>query len=266
MNLSKHSCITRAIELLEKDNPISLRYACLEMRYCIEAICYDKARLYKKHLPDDVLEKWQPRKLIEALVEFDPYANQNFSMNIWSENPDGSKNKLIFSGAHMVLPFIILKKHYNRLGSYLHAPTLSQDKERNSLQTYKKLKDYLGRLIEQIRESAENTFDSNVAVTVSANCQECGQFLIRNAESLKDNPIVKCTNTRCQAEYDVRVEENASRWKLRTLDAECPVCKTKFFFGIHFLREGNTIKCVECNQKYIIGKEWVLLKTTDEKT
>jgi len=77
MYLSKHSCITRAKELLEKDDPISLRYACLEMRCCIEAICYDKAKLYRKHLTDDVIEKWQPIKLI----------------NIWSEKPDGSKNK-----------------------------------------------------------------------------------------------------------------------------------------------------------------------------
>lgn len=258
MSLSKHSCIVRALELLKNDDPISIRYACLELRYCIEAISYEKAKLYRKHLPYEVVAKWQPRKLIDALVEFDPYVNENFSINLWFENQDGSKDKLIFSGSHNCLPSTFLKKHYNKLGFYLHVPTIAQKDSYVDSQETAKIKDYLLSIADSIRASADNLIDSNIAETVSAYCQECNQFIIRNVKSLEKNPIVVCTNSQCMAQYDVTVTKNGSMWKLRTFDIECPDCKIKYYYGLHLLNEGAVVKCDECQSEFIIHRQWIL--------
>ncbi len=49
--LNKYDSLERAKKLIEDNTPTSLRYACLELRYCIESISHAKLKLYEKHLP-----------------------------------------------------------------------------------------------------------------------------------------------------------------------------------------------------------------------
>src|SRR3954470_8300192 len=100
MSFNKRACLKRARARVEEGSPEALRYACLELRFCIESICYDKLRLYAKHIPPEELNTWQPRKVVEMLAEYDPDANSSYGLRIWTENENGEPQSLTFSGHH----------------------------------------------------------------------------------------------------------------------------------------------------------------------
>ena len=71
---SKHACYNRARSLLNAGDDSLLRYACLELRCCIEAITYDKLNTYKARLPSSLMDEWRPSKAIKALLQLEPDA------------------------------------------------------------------------------------------------------------------------------------------------------------------------------------------------
>ncbi len=264
MNLHKRSCLKRARSLVADPKPESLRYACLEIRYCVEAIAYEKLRLYEKNIPKGVLEIWQPRKVIDVLEEYDPLVNQSYTLRIWSEKPSGERDKLVFSGEHKTLSPAILKKHYNKLGGYLHVPTPAQVTNRNNTGD-SALKDYLEVLIQLLEASCNNTFDSNIAEVVNFECQQCGQPIIRNKDGLEKNPSATCLSENCQAQHDVYQEEGQYYIRLRQAEFICPDCQTTNYLPFHQMEEGSRLSCVECDSQYVIDRRWVCVRVQTKK-
>jgi len=216
-------------------------------------------------VPEEVYSTWQPKKVMETLQEYDPFVMENYELRIWSEKPDGSRDKLILTEGHTNLRFEVLKKHYNKLSFFLHVPTLKQQKNKGA--EVQDLKSYLETILPEISAAAANTFDSNLAEVAQSVCRECGQPILRNVESLKNNPVAICKNENCKAEYDVKVtEKGKTLWKLRQLDFACPKCKKKNYFGRHFLKEGQVINCFECSSKYILNCPWYLADRDEDKT
>src|SRR5438105_3580102 len=68
------SHLDKAKCLLEAGGDDDLRYAALEMRYCIEHLFYKVIPQYKDELPDDVLAGniWKPGDIIAMISEIDP--------------------------------------------------------------------------------------------------------------------------------------------------------------------------------------------------
>jgi hypothetical protein len=54
--INKYDCLARAKALLDAGDTTSLRYACLELRSCMEEATYEKLRAYAPRLPRDVLD------------------------------------------------------------------------------------------------------------------------------------------------------------------------------------------------------------------
>jgi predicted RNA-binding Zn-ribbon protein involved in translation (DUF1610 family) len=258
MRFHKRACLERARARIADTSSEGLRYACLELRFCIESICYDKLRLYAKHIPPEVLNTWQPRKVVETLLEYDPQANASYTLNVWRNDESGTPQQLTFSGQHSVLSPTVLNRHYNKLGSYLHVPTPAQ--EQRGIIAPEELAEYLRSLVQELEGAASNTFDTNLAEVVTFDCDKCGQAIIRNAESLENNPIVVCTNQNCRAQYVMREENGAYTRQLRQVDFDCDQCGTKNYVEAQLLRENVnlTVRCVECGTQYVIGKEWVV--------
>ena len=85
----KRSCLKRANDMLSTNDDSLLRYACLELRFCLEDIAYRKLSTYAKRLPDEVLKTWQPPQAFRALLEFEPYADQTTTIRICEETSRG---------------------------------------------------------------------------------------------------------------------------------------------------------------------------------
>lgn len=263
-SLDKDETLKRAQDLIDKGTPDALRYACLELRFCIESICYEKLELYKKHLPKDVYKTWQPKKVIGILQEYDPYVLEDYGVTFWSEKPNGTPDKFLFGAKHTNLRFEILEKHYYKLGNYLHVPTIAQQEAADAGDV--DLKAYLNSILPDISAAASNTFDCNLGAAAQSNCQQCGQPIVRNIESLKRNPVAICTNENCKAQYDVIVKGDDTLWKIRELDYDCPKCKKKNYFPAHLLKEGQVIKCFACSSKYVFVRRWHLEQLEEKQT
>ncbi|MDD1749285.1 MAG: hypothetical protein LUO89_05350, partial [Methanothrix sp.] len=99
-SLDEQDSLKRAKTLIEDNTPNSLRYACLELRYCIESICHAKLKLYEKHLPKRSYDTWQPKKIFELLQEYDPHVMENTEFAFFNEKPDGTQGDFMMGGKH----------------------------------------------------------------------------------------------------------------------------------------------------------------------
>ena len=121
--------LDRAKENIKKNDIHALRYAALELRMALEALIYQKAKNYKEELPEKDMDTWQPRQLLIKLIEIDPDADKGASVAVGIEEEYGQPAKeMNFIGSEKVLILAEIKKYYDRLGSYLHTPTIKQIK------------------------------------------------------------------------------------------------------------------------------------------
>lgn len=98
---TKYKCIERANSLIEEGTAVSLRYAALELRFCMEAITYEKLEASAKHIPPDIIDKWQPPQAVKALLEHEPKTDKGFILFAGIEEEYGvPSNNMQFVGEH----------------------------------------------------------------------------------------------------------------------------------------------------------------------
>jgi hypothetical protein len=104
-----------------------LKYAALELRMAMEALTYDRAEAFSAELPPTDYDTWQPKKLLQLLLEIDPTADKDSVLSFGVEEEYGIVAPVMQSlGSEKVLNLGVLKRHYDALGSYLHMPTIKQ--------------------------------------------------------------------------------------------------------------------------------------------
>ena len=121
--------LSRAKAELETNDPRRVRYAALELRDAMEALTYDRARAFKDDIPPKDYEAWQPRKLMAALLSFDPTIEMTSSISYAAQDGPGEpapRNRMKSLGADIPFTLSDLREHYDALGSFLHVPTLRQ--------------------------------------------------------------------------------------------------------------------------------------------
>ncbi|MBV8095791.1 MAG: hypothetical protein JO110_21690, partial [Acetobacteraceae bacterium] len=129
-------CLERAKRLLANDD--SVRYACLELRLCIEHLVFDQLKVYIEETSEHALSKWAPRELISEILAVDPSAEETkpwfvdvkdghiFSIREESRLDDVPEDRAIPIGEDRRLGVSWVSKRYNVLGNFLHAPNLDQ--------------------------------------------------------------------------------------------------------------------------------------------
>ena len=81
------SSIYAVEKLLNENSDASLTYAALECRLAIELICYERLRLAHDYISHDDLKKWQPREIVNTLIqEVDSEAASTFTLSISKES------------------------------------------------------------------------------------------------------------------------------------------------------------------------------------
>ena len=179
----KRACLTRAEHLLEKNDDDLLRYACLELRFCLEAIAYDKLRTYAKRLPEAILRTWQPPQAIRALLEFEPLADQDFTLRISPESELGvPTGEWVNLGTHRTLRLSWLRKSYNKLGHYLHVPMPGAEEPANFIGPSRR---ELEGIIAALKPVVESAIDSSVAAVLDFECSVCHLASFTNIEAAK---------------------------------------------------------------------------------
>ena len=86
----KREAYDAASVLLAKRDDCSLRYAALELRRCMEAIVYEKLKVYDVLLPEGSVHQWQPSQAFDALIAVEPNAQETCTLSIAIEQEPGA--------------------------------------------------------------------------------------------------------------------------------------------------------------------------------
>tara|TARA_R110000744_G_scaffold282093_1_gene393842 strand:+ start:1734 stop:2684 length:951 start_codon:yes stop_codon:yes gene_type:complete len=183
MNYRNHSSklLESAKVHIQSEHEFSLNYAALDLRMLLEALIYDRAKVYRKELPAKAFRIWQPRKLLNFLLKIDSYADQGAGLAIGINEKTGepSPDNMKSLGQESVFSLKEIKKYYDKLGSFLHTPTI-ENIEGNKSPTVEKISKTCWELIQIAdRVLASPIFNLNIKNTIDWTCNNCEAKVFR---------------------------------------------------------------------------------------
>jgi hypothetical protein len=228
-----------------------LRYAALDARLAMEALTYERAQSYQQELPKGAHETWQPRKLMQMLLDVDPTADKDSSLRIGREEIPGKPANIMNDlGAETVLNLSILKHHYDALGSYLHMPTLKQIQAEGT-QSSDRLHARLQEIVSYVdRVLKSPIFNINFGTFATIDCKRCGHII--HWRMPRSGGIAHAVCRECSASYDVKkVGDNEVQWKPLQLTVPCAnvECGTTGYLWNDDVKPGMVWTCAVCERR-----------------
>lgn len=246
--------LTRAQTELAAGETGRLKYAALELRMAMEALTYDRAQAFAAELPSSEYDTWQPKKLLQILLEIDPTADKDSSVSYGIEEMLGIPPAVVQSlGTEKVLNLATLKKHYDALGSYLHMPTLGQlraGKGPEATKLAKRCKE-IAALVEDVLASP--VFNVTLGNFAKIACAKCGATVRKRLPHGAASVEARCFE--CPASYTIEVGEGGTVvWHPQQPRLYCakPGCDGGTFVWRHELAPGRIWICPECSSQNLI--------------
>jgi hypothetical protein len=212
-------------ELLRQGTPQSLTYAALRCRMALELVCYHRLRTAHEYISEDDLRRWQPRDVINTLIQdVDPRIASSYALSI-SKTPLADEAKELTQSDYEKLEYVEvggqvgfnaerLGKIWNSLGSFLHVRVpRSKDAE---LTTFGKVDDIQRKVeeaLEMLKEIERGTMVSGgFGETATFECN-CGSKNKRRAGLLKHGQIVSCINRECVERWTVSIDRDVTSFE-----------------------------------------------------
>jgi transcription elongation factor Elf1 len=226
---------------------------------CIEALTYEKLKSFSRIVPESVIATWQPPQAVKALLEFEPQADQSFSIAFAAEKTPGERPpdaEFKHLGTHKSLNLRWLRKHYNKLGSLLHAPNPASSPKKSDLEaTYTYLNEVVADLAEPLSSTITGGFFRH---TVSFNCIACKRTVVANESVIKSSKIATCLSSSCGAQHLLTKNTDGTIGAtLICTEFECIKCNALNSIENRKLEIGANFNCIDCKTKhYIATREW----------
>lgn len=249
------AALARAKTELASAQDERIRYAALELRMCIESLAYERALNYEDDLPPSEYEIWQPKKLVELLIEIEPTADKGGELSLKREaepvEPEASWQSL---GEERVFGLKQIADHYHRLGSLLHQPTLkSLLKDTYSLSKYR---DKCAALVKELETVLSSPiFNMHFKAHVTFPC-DCGMNIRKRVKMDGTETIATCE---CKAQYLLKDEPGTEGYRYERIGKAIPCkaegCSSIAFVGNEHLKPGTYWSCKGCGaiQRIILG-------------
>ncbi|MBN2412486.1 hypothetical protein JXQ31_12420 [candidate division KSB1 bacterium] len=251
MNLKPY--FERAENNIKKDTSSSLRYACLELRICIEELAYRELRIYLSAFPNGI-DAWQPRRVIETLKLLDESVDNDYNLVAIPYRVNGPVGPAVVVGQHRGIATQIINKHYNKIGHYLHAPTPAEvSSGKNSIAD---LKTYLQNILSELRALNSNAHSADTT-TIEFTCEKCGNPVIVSERYVKVYGLAFCTNENCGAQYEVKERNGEFFCLLKIFEFNCPNCKEPIVIEPRLLTPNSKFVCKTCSKRIGFRKEWI---------
>lgn len=249
LRFEARQCVARAQALVEKGDDLSLRYACLELRFAIEYVTYDQLRAYLDEVPNDALKKWTPRQVIGEMLEVDPRADKSVTIAFGIQDEQGTPAKEMKTlGEDRRFSMRWANANHNALGSFLHVPTLHQI-ENGEFPSASKIAERAGKIASELAHiSASPLFRTNMGEFFDFEC-ECGTKVKRRSGTFTKESGIVCSNSKCRAIWVV-VEDQGDEFKvvMRKVSYPCP-CGVQHYFGAHLLKHNQALRCPNCGRR-----------------
>lgn len=263
MSDEKRACLDRAKQLLAEAAPEGVRYAALELRLVMEMLTYEMLRAASDVIPPEVVDAWQPPQAVKALLEFQPLADQTFKLDIGKlpADTDLEKQEWLPLGEHRTLSLKWLRKHYNKVGNMLHAPSASTTQAAQPA----KLAGYLGEVVDELEKILSSGItDVTMRGGYTFNCGDCGKLVVRNADAMEAGKTAVCPTPGCDAEYKlVRNEQGAPVMEPLLVRFECEACKAATHIAQRKVALGFQFDCSGCRERYLVVRlhqNWTFAK------
>lgn len=246
--------LKRAQDELASGDDERIKYAALELRFAMESLTYDRAVAYKEELPQSEYDTWQPKKLMNLLLDIDPYVDKDSTISFGLETTVGLPATIMHTiGAEKVLSMAILKKHYDALGNILHAPNLRQ-RQKNSRIDYSAWRKRCTDISDFISDVLSSpVFNSTFGIFTTTSCIACGKS-IRKRNLPNSYPVkAKCPN--CEAEYIVKdAGSGKSSWEPDQIPINCAnmECQSTIYVFRREIVAGAGWNCEKCGGRNII--------------
>jgi hypothetical protein len=249
---NKNLHFDKAKNLLKLDDSF-LRYACLELRFCIEAIVYQKV-VCSKDLPQTIVETWQPRKVMKHLIQFNEFSNQDFKLEVSLVNSDTPNNEFFDLGEQKLLPVKLLTESYHKLGRYLH---LTEPKKIAQVDD-ENIRNSLNSIVGKLEAVVKSNLFLSVKNSGVIKCKLCKEDIVFNKQNLKIKDKVSCFSDNCLAEYEVyETKDNGLSLSYRSLTAKCLNCGHQYECLPKFSKGSHRLGCPKCKVVHEITVEYI---------
>ncbi len=259
--------LDKAKGLLASNESDHLRYAALELRYCIELLFYSLVPHYKDELPDDVVagNVWRPADIIDMIADIDPDVSQDREIRMGEQpGPGLPPTRMFVLGRQSGLSKDLIRKVYHKLGFYLHARTDQKPHDPSHLRKrLEKLLPYLERY------RSDTLRGGGIAEKAYFKCVVCGRPVVHRVERAKLQPLIKCPNKNCGAihEYIETGNPKESLHKVLQHNLKCVTCGADNWLDVHRLEEGANVgaivNCHACPTRYRLQR-YVQFQRLDE--
>ncbi len=254
--------LERARKHIESNDEFQLRYACLELRLGLERIAYQKLQLRLGLISPEQLRGWQPRKVIETLIDLvDEHLAEDVTARISLNDGNGSSSEKAALVCKMKgFSPKKLGKYWQKISSHLHVPMPEKKGDLPPKIDTHALATFLTKVIQFIEEISIEASDFFVAERVEFTCDECKEQIFRNALNLNDNDIVECRNPQCHASYLIKLEPGkfGYRRNFQYLPCQNDACSGHMSIDENIIKhlgykESLFRECSECNTQYKIS-------------
>ncbi len=256
--------IQRAQEHLGSGDRDRLVYACLELRFALERIAYQKLQLRLDKITIEEIAAWQPRRAMDRLMELvDEHLERDATISVAEEKQAGDTGeaKYVPLGAVKGVSPRELGRHWQKLGSFVHVQMPKKKGDRPPTPDEASLRTYIQKVIEYIEEVTSTRFDFHFSQNVTFACGKCGQRIVRNRDLLKEEAVVQCQNPNCNASYVTRLTDGEFGFEPYQIPLDCRSCGQTAYIEANVFREmkpdeGRIVVCDNCGTRHLV--RWLL--------
>lgn len=261
MHALARASLRKAKDLLTRGDEESIRYACLELRLCIEYLLLNRFQKYRDLIDEDAMSKWTPRQIITELLDADPMADTPVTIAVGPETiPGVPSSDMKVLGEDRRLKMKWANTNWQALGSFLHAPTLHQ-LENEKLASVTAMAEKAGEIAKHLEHVlAARVLNFTLTETITMTCGECGKVMTRPFHSVTEERGFICRNTLCGAIYNMRKIGKDYQFQLRQAEIRCPSCNAEFKVKMHQVVEGGRINCPQCYANYEVRQGYTVTK------
>ncbi len=247
----KRQAYEAATSLMAKHDADSLRYAALELRRCIEAIVYEKLKVYGDLLPEGSARKWQPGQAFDALIAVEPKAEEDLTWAVAlqpdiNKMPEGPLQRI---GVDQRPTGKWIKKTWQKLGSYLHAEWPFAASHNND-----RMRTFLVQVHGKIAPFVRNSFSAMMTMIITFQCQGCGAAVKAMENAVEKDRTAACLA--CGLRYRAEKEEDSFKFFPDEPPFQCE-CGAVSFFPSRSFDVGHRFSCGSCRREFhIVGLDW----------
>lgn len=249
--------VSRARAELASGDRARLKFAALELRMAIESVTYERVQSYRDEIPQAEYRTWQPKKLMQLLIDIEPRADKGSGIAYGIEKVPGVAAKEMTSlGTEQVFGLRAIKAHYDALGSYVHMPTLNQLEEVGEPDLAKLHERCLTIIMLLDGVLSSPVFNINFGTFSSIACMnpDCGKTVRRRIPTGQSALSAACLD--CGMDYKLSVDADGQCvWRPVLEDVLCPgpSCEVVFRVSPGELKAGRRLVCHACGGRFQIG-------------